>query len=77
MKLKTRNVFTSILIYFLIFSAFILGFLYLFQILFLSTYYEITQSNSLSELVENISYCYVYFYFNCDIIYLFHLLSCI
>ena len=32
---------------------------------------------SLSELVENISYCYVYFYFNCDIIYLFHLLSCI
>ena len=54
MKLKTRNVFTSILIYFLIFSAFILGFLYLFQILFLSTYYEITQSNSLSELVEKI-----------------------
>lgn len=54
MKLKTRSLRANLLIYFLIFSALILGFLYFFQILFLNTYYKINQSNNLDSTIKTI-----------------------
>lgn len=54
MKSKTRSLRANLLIYFLIFSALILGFLYFFQILFLNTYYKINQSNSLDATIKYI-----------------------
>lgn len=54
MKLKTRSLRANLLIYFLIFSGIILGFLFFFQILFLNTYYKINQSKVLSSAINNI-----------------------
>lgn len=54
MKLKTRSLRSNLLIYFLIFSAIILGFLYFFQILFFNTYYKINQSRTLGQTVDSI-----------------------
>ena len=54
MKLKTRSLRANLLIYFLIFSAIILGFLYFFQIIFFNTYYKINQTNNLEQTVESI-----------------------
>lgn len=54
MKLKTRSLRANLLIYFLIFSALILSFLYFFQILFLNTYYKINQSNNLESTINSI-----------------------
>lgn len=52
MKLKTRSLRANLLIYFLIFSAIILGFLYFFQILFFNTYYKINQTSNLEQTVN-------------------------
>lgn len=52
MKLKTRSLRANLLIYFLIFSAIILGFLYFFQIVFFNTYYKINQTNNLEQTVN-------------------------
>lgn len=54
MKLKTRSLRVNLLIYFLIFSSIILGFLYVFQIVFFNTYYKINQTNTLEQTVESI-----------------------
>ena len=54
MKLKTRSLRANLLIYFLIFSAIILGFLYFFQIVFFNTYYKINQTNALEQTVNSI-----------------------
>lgn len=54
MKLKTRSLRANLLIYFLIFSGVILGFLYIFQILFLNTYYKINQANVLDSTIKSI-----------------------
>lgn len=54
MKLKTRSLRANLLIYFLIFSAIILGFLYFFQIVFFNTYYKINQTNTLEQTVNSI-----------------------
>lgn len=54
MKLRTRSLRANLLIYFLIFSAIILSFLFFFQILFLNTYYKIDQSNMLSSAINDI-----------------------
>ena len=54
MKLKTRSLRANLLIYFLIFSAIILGFLYFFQIVFYNTYYKINQTNALEQTVNSI-----------------------
>ncbi len=54
MKLKTRSLRVNLLIYFLIFSGIILGFLYFFQIIFFNTYYKINQTNNLEQTVASI-----------------------
>ena len=54
MKLKTRSLRVNLLIYFLIFSSIILGFLYFFQIIFFNTYYKINQTNALEQTVSSI-----------------------
>ncbi|MGM9879540.1 MAG: sensor histidine kinase [Bacilli bacterium] len=54
MKFKTRSLRANLLIYFLIFSAVILGFLYFFQIIFFNTYYKINQTNTLEQTVNSI-----------------------
>ena len=45
----------NLLIYFLIFSGIILVFLYIFQVLFLNTYYKINQANILDSTIKTIS----------------------
>lgn len=54
MKLKTRSLRANLLIYFLIFSAIILSFLYFFQIVFFNTYYKINRTNILEQTVSQI-----------------------
>ena len=54
MKLKTRSLRANLLIYFLIFSAIILSFLYFFQIIFFNTYYKINRTNVLEQTVSQI-----------------------
>lgn len=54
MKLKTRSLRANLLIYFLIFSAIILSFLYFFQIVFFNTYYKINRTNVLEQAVSQI-----------------------
>lgn len=54
MKLKTRSLRANLLIYFLIFSALILGFLYFFQVIFFNTYYKITQTTALEQTVKQV-----------------------
>ena len=51
MKLKTRSLRANLLIYFLIFSAIILGFLYFFQFLFFNTYFKMNQNKVLKETI--------------------------
>ena len=55
MKLKSRSLSVTLLKYFLIFSIFILGFLYAFQILFFNSYYKYTRTNSLKDVLFNIT----------------------
>ncbi len=54
MKLKTRSLRANLLIYFLVFSAIILSFLYFFQIIFFNTYYKINRTNILEQTVSQI-----------------------
>ena len=54
MKSKTRSLRTNLLIYFLIFSAIILSFLYVFQILFFNTYYKINRINILEQTLTTV-----------------------
>lgn len=58
MKLKTRSLRVNLLIYFLIFAGVILLFLYIFQILFLNTYYKINQANILDSTIKDIEKSY-------------------
>ena len=58
MKLKTRSLRANLLIYFLVFSAIILSFLYFFQIIFFNTYYKINRTNILEQTVSQIEKSY-------------------
>ena len=58
MKLKTRSLRANLLIYFLVFSAIILSFLYFFQIIFFYTYYKINRTNILEQTVSQIEKSY-------------------
>lgn len=55
MKKNKNTLLHNILKYFILFSVILLLFLYLFQILFLNTYYEISRTKYLNEVINTLS----------------------